>query len=476
MTQLHSLLLIMEFAIVDIETTGGNVKVGGITEIAVVIHDGHQIVHEFQTLINPEQGIPTYIIGLTGIDNQMVRYSPRFEDIADELWDLLENRVFVAHQVNFDFGFIAEAYSRIGRKLASPKLCTVRLARKVFPGMRSYSLGRVCESRGIPILARHRAMGDAKATAILFDQMLHENAELVYTALKKNTGESFLPPNFPIKRFRELPQETGIYYMLDQRGKVIYVGKANNIKERFKGHFTGQGLPHLKSQLKSEVHDLQWELSGTEMMALLMEAVEIKRLWPKYNAALKLPRTLWGIFGYRDGLGYQRFQIAKVTPAIQPLETFFSREEAQVFLKEGLEQYQLCAKLSGLRKVNCQVVKDETCLGACEQNETIESYNQRALTFIQKVKERKGLIQIDLQGRTAEEKAICIFERGMLVKYGFLAQGQEDISSLKSVKAFAESSSIFKQFFHKIGSDQVRVLDDSEVSFGEQGLFSSLKF
>lgn len=464
----------MEFAIVDIETTGGNAKLGGITEIAVVIHDGHQIVHEYQTLINPEQGIPTYITGLTGIDNQMVRYSPRFEDIADELWGLLEDRVFVAHQVNFDFGFIAEAFSRGGRKLTNPKLCTVRLARKVFPGMRSYSLGRICENRGIPILARHRAMGDAKATALLFDQMLQEDAGQVFAALKKNTGESFLPPNFPIRRYRELPEETGVYFMLDRRGQVIYVGKANNIKERFKGHFTGQALPNLKNQLKSEVYDLRWELTGTEFMALLLEAVEIKRLWPKYNAALKLPRTLWGIFGYRDGLGYQRFQIAKVSAAIPPLETFFSREEAQSFLKEGVEQFQLCPKLAGLRKISCRSVKDLTCPGACDQIEPAEIYNQRADTFIQKVKESKGLIQVNLPGRTAEEKATCIFERGMLVKYGFVPHHQDDRSSLKSVKAFAESSSIFKQFFHRLGPDQLSVIQDAQIQGEDWGLFSSM--
>lgn len=460
----------MEFAIVDIETTGGNAKLGGITEIAVVIHDGHQIVHEFQTLVNPEQGIPTYITGLTGIDNQMVRYAPRFEDIADELWELLESRVFVAHQVNFDFGFISEAFSRVGRKLISPKLCTVRLARKIFPGMRSYSLGRICEQRGIPILARHRAMGDAKATALLFDQMIQENATWIFESLKKNTGLTFLPPNFPIHRFRELPEKTGVYYMLDHRGKVIYVGKANNIKERFKGHFTGQALPHIKSQLKSEVYDLRWELSGSELMALLMEAVEIKRLWPKYNAAMKLPRSLWGIFAYRDGLGYQRFQIAKVTASLQPIETFFNREEALSFLKEGQQNYQLCPKLSGIRKVNCSVVKDETCLGACEQKEQVESYNQRAELFIQKIKESKGLIQLELPGRSPGEKAICIFERGMLVKYGFLPQNQDEESSLKPVKAFVESSFIFKQFFHKINPEQLTLIQNSKASFGDLGL------
>lgn len=137
----------MEFAIVDIETTGGAPKYGGITEIAVLIHDGDSIIREYQTLLNPEQAIPTYITGLTGIDNFMVRHKPTFEAIQEELWELLNDRVFVAHNVSFDYGFIREAFLKLGRELKTPKLCTVRLSRKVYPGMGSYSLGRLCESQ-----------------------------------------------------------------------------------------------------------------------------------------------------------------------------------------------------------------------------------------------------------------------------------------------------------------------------------------
>ncbi|WP_332914341.1 3'-5' exonuclease [Algoriphagus boritolerans] len=140
----------MEFAIVDIETTGGSPRGGGITEIAVLIHDGEAIVREWQTLINPQQTIPSYITGLTGIDNAMVRDAPTFEEISKELWELLEDRVFIAHSVNFDFGFIREAFLKIGKDLNSQKLCTVRLSRKVFPGLRSYSLGRICENQKNP--------------------------------------------------------------------------------------------------------------------------------------------------------------------------------------------------------------------------------------------------------------------------------------------------------------------------------------
>lgn len=452
----------MEFAIVDIETTGGSPRGGGITEIAVLIHDGETIVNEWQTLINPQMNIPSYITGLTGIDNSMVRNAPTFEDIADELWELLEDRVFIAHSVNFDFGFIREAFLKIGKDLNSQKLCTVRLSRKVFPGLSSYSLGRICENQKIPILARHRAMGDARATALLFDRMIKERQDVVLSSLKRNTGEAFLPPHFPLAKFKQIPESCGVYYMLNSKGKVIYVGKALNIRERFKGHFSGQVLPQLKQQLKAEVVDLQWQLTGSEFMALLFETLEIKRLWPSYNSAMKLPKTLWGLFHYQDGSGYYRFQVAKVTKNLRPLESFFSAEEANQFLKTGIETYQLCQKLSGLRKVTCSIIQDQSCLGACKSAETPESYNARVEEFISLIKKSKRDMMLNLPGRETGENVYCYFEGGMLSRYSYLKSEEfPEPEELEIVPKVPETFYILRQYIHRIEPEQIRVFSVS---------------
>lgn len=448
----------MEFAIVDIETTGGSPAGGGITEIAVLIHDGFEIVREFQTLINPGHSIPSYITGLTGIDNAMVRTAPTFGEIAEELWDLLDGRIFVAHSVNFDFGFIREAFLKTGRELNSQKLCTVRLSRKVYPGLGSYSLGRLCESQRIPILARHRAMGDAKATALLFDRMIKERQDVIFSSLKRNSGEAFLPPNFPLSKFRQIPESCGVYYMLNSKGKVIYVGKALNIRDRFKGHFSGRVLPQLKNQLKGEVVDLQWKLTGSEVLALLVETLEIKRLWPPFNSALKLPKSLWGLFHYQDGSGYFRFQVAKVTKNLKPLETFFSSEEAIQFLKSGIENYRLCQKLCGLRKVTCEVLQDDNCLGACRSSENPEEYNLRVEEFIKLIYESKKDLMLTLPGREVGEKAYCYFEGGMLSRYSFLKMEEfPDPNELEVVPRVPETFYILRQFIHQIEPNQIRV-------------------
>ncbi|GAA0881395.1 exonuclease domain-containing protein [Algoriphagus jejuensis] len=448
----------MEFAIVDIETTGGSPAGGGITEIAVVIHDGEAITREFQTLINPGQSIPPYITGLTGIDNSMVRDAPAFQEIEEELWELLDGKVFVAHSVNFDYGFIKEAFLKLGREFKPQKLCTVRLSRKAFPGLTSYSLGRICENQKIPILARHRAMGDAKATAILFDRIIKGSQDVVFSSLKKNSGEAFLPPNFSLAKFRQIPESCGVYYMINGKGKVVYVGKALNIRDRFKGHFSGGVLPQLKQQLKAEVTDLQWQLTGSEVMALLVETLEIKRLWPKFNSALKLPKSLWGLFHYQDGSGYFRFQVAKVTKNLRPLETFFSAEEANQFLKSGIESYRLCQKLCGLRKVTCEVVQDDTCLGACKSSELPDAYNARVEEFLTLIYESKKNLMLSLPGRAEGENAFCYFEGGMLSRYAYLkCEDFPDPGKLEVVPRVPETFYILRQYIHQLEMDQIRV-------------------
>src|SRR5213075_1080513 len=145
------------YAIVDIETTGGYAAANGITEIAIYIHDGVKITRHFETLINPNQAIPRYIKALTGIDDEMVADAPQFAEVADTIHELLNDNIFVAHNVNFDYSFVRHHLKAAGLELTAKKLCTVRLSRKVFPGLPSYSLGNLCRSLQLPIDNRHRA-------------------------------------------------------------------------------------------------------------------------------------------------------------------------------------------------------------------------------------------------------------------------------------------------------------------------------
>ena len=160
------------YAIVDIETTGSYASANGITEVAIHVFDGKQVIKKFESLINPQQPIPRYIQAFTGISNEMVAGAPLFEEVAGEIFELLNDNVFIAHNVNFDYSFLKSHLLRTGHDLKSKKLCTVRLSRRIFPGFSSYSLGNLCRSLDIEIHNRHRAGGDAEATVRVFSRLL----------------------------------------------------------------------------------------------------------------------------------------------------------------------------------------------------------------------------------------------------------------------------------------------------------------
>lgn len=166
------------FSIIDIETTGNSYKYGKITEIAIYQHNGQQITDSFTTLINPEIDIPFFITELTGIDNLMVKDAPRFYEVARKIVEMTQGRTFIAHNVSFDYKFIQQEFARLGYDYKRKTMCTVQLSRKLLPGHKSYSLGKICAELGIEINGRHRAAGDALATVKLFEILLEKHAEL----------------------------------------------------------------------------------------------------------------------------------------------------------------------------------------------------------------------------------------------------------------------------------------------------------
>lgn len=165
------------YTIIDIETTGNSFLSGKITEIAIYVHDGFNVIESFSSLINPECYISPFITNLTGIDNEMVKDAPKFYEIARKIIELTNNRIFVAHNVSFDYKFIKEEFNKLGYNFERKTMCTVRMSRKYLPGHRSYSLGNICRDLEIPIVGRHRAAGDALATTKLFEIILNSKAQ-----------------------------------------------------------------------------------------------------------------------------------------------------------------------------------------------------------------------------------------------------------------------------------------------------------
>lgn len=179
------------FAVIDIETTGAVYKYGKITEIAIFIYNGEGITEHFTTLINPEMDIPLPITRLTGITNEMVASAPRFFEVARRIVEITTGKIFVAHNVMFDYRFIREEFDRLGYGFDRKRICTVQLSRKLIPGKTSYSLGNLCKELGITIEDRHRAAGDAMATVKLFEKLLKLEKERERIAKPGKTASLF---------------------------------------------------------------------------------------------------------------------------------------------------------------------------------------------------------------------------------------------------------------------------------------------
>jgi DNA polymerase-3 subunit epsilon len=157
------------YAVIDIEATGSKFPADRIMELAIVKHDGRQVLSTWSSLVRPEVPIPPFVVQLTGITEELVAEAPLFHEIAHEIWREIAGCVIVGHDVNFDYNFLKHELKAAGYDLDAPKLCTLKKSRKFIPEQPSYSLGRLAEGLGIAIENRHRALGDALATAAIFE-------------------------------------------------------------------------------------------------------------------------------------------------------------------------------------------------------------------------------------------------------------------------------------------------------------------
>ena len=427
----------MEYAIVDIETTGGYASGNGITEISIHIHDGNRVVEEWETLINPEQYIPSHIEALTGISNEMVAEAPTFDQVAAKIYSLLEDKVFIAHNVNFDYSFVRHQLSLCGYTLNTKKLCTVRLSRKLFPGFPSYSLGKLCTSLQIELNNRHRAGGDAAATAILFGMLLQADAEgTIRQSLSKTSKEQVLPPYLSKSYIDRLPSNPGVYYFKDEKGKVIYIGKAKNLRKRVNSHFTGNSTSKQRQDFLKKIHNIDYEICGTELMAFILEAAEIKRLWPENNRALKRFEQKYSLFSFEDQNGYIRLGIDKYKKQGPAIYSFNNILDGHNLLKNLVTRYTLCEKLCFIQtnRAICTGHAEGKCLGACAGKEAPEVYNARVQEAISELGALLPSFAMIDNGRTEDEQSCLWIENGRFVGMGYISS-YTDLQNLEEVKS-----------------------------------------
>ncbi|MBI2259719.1 MAG: GIY-YIG nuclease family protein [Flavobacteriia bacterium] len=410
------------FAVIDVETTGGSPKNSKITEIAIYKTDGQKIIDQYETLINPEQKIPEFIIKLTGISNELVKNAPKFFEVAKNIIDFTKECVFVAHNVSFDYSMLRNEFKSLGFDFRLPHLCTVRTGKFLLPGHPSYSLGKLSHSLGIELKNRHRAAGDALATTLIFHKIFEKGLSNVEKFIQKEINPKSLHPKFDLEFYDEIPNKTGVYKLFNENNRLIYIGKSKHIKKRLDQHLKNttskKGIT-----MRSEIARVEFELTGSELIALLLESSLIKQFQPLYNRKLRRSMFPVGLYSSYNEKGYIELYIEKSKNQNDVAICLFSNTiDAKKYLENVIKTYVLCSKLCQLEKspTSCFMYGLKQCFGACIEKESAEKYNLRVLQFIERQKWEHTNMYILEKGIHKNEKSILLIENGQYNGFGWI--------------------------------------------------------
>lgn len=433
-----------------------------ITEIGIVLYDGSTIIDKYQTLVNPGRSIPQEITRITGITNAMVSDAPKFFEVAKKVVEMTEGAIFVAHNVRFDYSFLKEEFSSLGYTFTKRQLCTVRLSRKTFPGLRSYSLGNLITHFGISVSARHRALDDAIATTELLELILAQDysEHTVDQIVNEGIKSSKLPKAVTLEQLHALPESAGVYYLSNTYNKVIYVGKSINIKKRVMQHFSK--TTQKAERLAQMVTDITYECTGSELLAMLLESHDIKALKPEVNKAQRTNEYPYFIYHYYDDQGYLCYKWEKSSIKSRKgkdiLSHYGSKQGAQSHLAGITRELTLCQSKTDLydREGPCFLRKTKVCYGACVSEESPSDYNSRAevgIDYLKRIFDQNFIIITE--GRASDEKGIVLVEEGHYKGYGYI--GTEDLSygveemkeAIKYVPINPETNGIIRTYLQK---------------------------
>lgn len=367
---------------VDIETTGGSYRNSRVLEVAAIRYEDGQVTREFSTLLDPETYIPASITALTGITANDIVGAPKFGDIADELAEVVDGAVFIAHNVRFDYTFLKHEFSLVGSHFSPKLLCTVRLSRALYRQHKGHSLAKLIERHAIPVQSRHRALDDAAAmmyfTQLAFDE---HGPELFNQAVRHQLKTQYLPPHLDIEELNAIGNVPGVYIFKDESHQPLYVGKSVSLKKRILSHF--QDVSSREVKLSQQVHHVETVPTGSELAALVLESKLVKELQPVHNRLLRRVSSYAMLVG-EEVDGYMTISVKQGT--IDPevdlghiYGLYETRTKAKKRLDEITRQFQLCPKLMGLEKSSgaCFSYSLGRCKGACIGKEPAELYNRR---------------------------------------------------------------------------------------------------
>jgi len=375
------------YTVLDIETTGGKYNEEGITEIAIHKFDGHEVIDKFISLVNPEKEIQPFVVKLTGINNKMLRTAPKFHEVAKRIVEITEDTILVAHNAQFDYRILRTEFRRLGYDFERKTLCTVDFSKKLLPDAESHSLGKLVRSLGIPVSDRHRANGDALATLKLFKLLLAKdsNKTILKTVLRAETTGELSQRQLDI--VANLPVATGLFYMYNKDGEIIYLSRSSNIRKRVNQQFIKPGSRSRKMQ--KETRKVTYEKTGSDLVAQLKEYEELQRNKPYFNQP-KSKYFTHGLFSDYDENGYLRFKISSIKKDEMVILTFNGRESGASFLQ----------------KINTEFEKFDSSLD-------VEEYNSKTEALLTKYSIRQRNVVIKDKGREIGEQSVILIRDGI---------------------------------------------------------------
>ncbi len=415
---------------VDIETTGMRSSYDRIIEIGIIRAEAedsnYTITKTLKSLINTDY-IPLEITNLTGISPHELENAPSFRQIKDEILEIMEGCVMVAHNVRFDYSFLKNEFKRLDVSFSPKHFCTIRVARSLFPKMGSYKLDALIEKFNIECRRRHRAFDDAKVLWDFFQIICNKFSknkliEVLNIALKKPT----IPLNLSKEVLDNVPQSPGVYIFYGANGTPLYVGKSINIKNRVLSHFSSDHSSPKEMEIAQQVESIETIKTAGELGAFILESGLVKKLQPLYNRKLRILRKMVILKSEVNKDGYKFIQMEEVSKinledTENTLAIFKSRKQAKDTLINLVKDYSLCEKLLGLEKTKsaCFAYRLGICKGACINKEGKLKYNLRFLEAFLKTKVKswpfKGPILIK---ENMEEK----FEYHLVDKWCYLGK------------------------------------------------------
>ncbi len=375
----------MTFSFVDIETTGSRVQYDRVIEIGILRVEEGRLIKTYNKLINPQIYLSPYIEQMTGISSLELERAPVFDEVKEEIMEMLDSSVFVAHNVRFDYGFLKNELRRYGLDLSLKQLCTVKLSRALYPHYRKHNLDALIDRFHFSCENRHRAFDDAR---ILWDFYNAIHKEFPVDAIEKTVSMLMKSPTIPthlnIEEINSLPEGPGVYLFYDEKGLLLYVGKSTNIKERVLSHFTNDYTSTKEMNMVQEVAHIESISTAGELGALLMEANLIKKEQPVYNRQLRKIHKLTILKKSETTKGYhtvtmEEAECIQVEDIPSILGIFRSEKSATEFMRKKAAEHRLCEQLLGVEKGRgaCFGSKIERCKGACTGKELAIAYNMR---------------------------------------------------------------------------------------------------